>query len=266
MCNKNLEPLVTKSNALARAQWHPESILEPRLVAIIASKVSREDKEFKAYQIHVSELFGSHYGAADIRELRKVVDNLMGRVITIFDDNGWSKYNLFAKCKYSERNKTLEVCFHSDLLPHYLQLKRFVQYRLADFMKLPCTASQRMYEFLKSWSSQPYVTVTVTELRQMIGAKDYLKSFSQFRIRVLEKAKRDLEVLDFHFEWDLIKNGRKVEKIRFRFPITPQERLKAWKRRDVIPKCRAEHGDACVGGHQDPAVCDFCLRTWKAGE
>ena len=50
--------IVKKSNAIARAQWQPQSIWEPRIVALVASKVRESDEDFQTYRIPVTELTG----------------------------------------------------------------------------------------------------------------------------------------------------------------------------------------------------------------
>ena len=50
--------IVKKSNALARARWSADSVWEPRLVALLASKVKQDDEDFQTYEIPIRELIG----------------------------------------------------------------------------------------------------------------------------------------------------------------------------------------------------------------
>ena len=54
--------IVKKSNALCRASWSADAVWEARLIAIVASKVNQEDKEFYEYEIPISEIFKGHKG------------------------------------------------------------------------------------------------------------------------------------------------------------------------------------------------------------
>lgn len=273
---ENLIPLIKKSNALARARWEAQSIWEPRLVALLASKIKWDDEDFAVYEIHVSELFGQKYGGREIKELEKAVNNAMSRVLTIKDSKGWSKYNLFSRCRFRSDEGILELGFHPDLKQHYLQLKMYVKYNLVDFLKLPSVYSQRLFEILKSWSDKPEVIIPIAELHEMLATPaSQQKDFRQFRIRVLEKVQADMKkYVNFKFEWLPIKQGRAVTSIRFIFTrlkmADAEEKRHALKEKEDREKSSAEflkyvvcysmHGIACEGGHENEAVCQICRR------
>lgn len=214
--------IVKKSNALARARWSAESVWEPRLVALLASKVRQDDTDFQVYEIPVSEIIRESSGGKDYREIEDVVDRVMSRVLTIRDDDGkgWTKYNVFSRCRYRPKEAVLELGFHPDLRPHYLNLqKNFAQYNLLDYLRLPSIYSQRVFEFLKSWDDRPETTIEINELYDMIDApSSFRKDFRNFRLRVLEKAYKDIHKLTpLEYEWEPIKKGRAVVAIRFVF-------------------------------------------------
>jgi plasmid replication initiation protein len=210
--------IVKKSNALARAHWSIESVWEPRLVALLASKVRTTDTDFQVYEIPVSEILRGSSGQ-DYREIETVVDKVMSRVLTIKDENGWTKYNVFSRCRYKKKEGILQLGFHPDLKPHYLNLQeRFVKWNLMEYLMLPSVYSQRIFEILKSWDDKPEVVIPLVDLYEMLDAPKTLRRFSEFRIRVLEKAHKDiLKNTDLRFEWEPIKKGRAVVAIRFIF-------------------------------------------------
>jgi plasmid replication initiation protein len=234
MTKRQNNELVKKSNALIRSHWTIESVLEPRIVAVLASKVHKYDEDFKIYEIPVSEILGSNYGGHDLRELVFVVDNIMGRVLTIYDSDGkgWAKYNVFSRCRFRPKDAVLELRFDADLKPHYLQLKeRFTQYSLAEFMSLPSVYSQRLYEILKSWNDKPGVEIEFCDLCNMLDVPASLRTnFAYFRRRVLEQAHRDIverEYSTLWFDWEPIKSGKnsKVVAVRFVFNETKAQEL-----------------------------------------
>lgn len=211
--------IVKKSNALARARWSAESVWEPRLVALLASKVRTDDTDFQVYEIPVSEILQST-GGRDYREIEAVVDKVMSRVLTIRDDNGWTKYNVFSRCRYRKKQGMLELGFHPDLRPHYLNLqKQFAQYSLLEYLMLPSIYSQRLFEVLKSWSDKPEVTLALDELHEMLDTPaSFRANFKDFRRWTLEKAYADIHKhTSFGFEWEPVKKGRAVIAVRFYF-------------------------------------------------
>lgn len=270
--------IVKKSNPLARARWSAESVWEPRLVALLASKVQENDTDFQIYEIPASEIMHDH-GGKDYIELEQVVDKVMSRVLTIRDDKGWTKYNVFSRCRFRKKDGILELGFHPDLRPHYLNLKKnFAQYKLLEFLMLPSVYSQRLFEFLKSWDDRQDTVIALSELHKMLNTPDSLrKNFKNLRIRVLEKAHKDItEHTDLRYEWEAIKQGRAVVAICFIFgkaralPIAKQKaeadatKDKQREKNNAMFKaaiaCFQERGAACEGGYQKDEICVLCQR------
>lgn len=213
-------PIVKKSNQLARAAWPAQSVFEPRLVALVASRVTVEDEDFKEYKIPIDELFRED-GGETIKRVEAVTDSLQSRVITIPDENGWTKYNVFIKSKLSMSERCVIAQFHPDLKTHYLALKgHFTQYSLFEFLLLPSVYSQRIFEILKSWQpSYPEVTLPLLELYEQLDVPNsHKKDFGNFRKRVLVQAHRDIHKhTSLRYEWEPIKRGRSVVGVRFVF-------------------------------------------------
>lgn len=215
--------IVKKSNAIARARWQPESIWEPRIVALVASKVRESDEDFYTYRIPVIELTGisdENLSGYQYQEIAKSIERIGKVTISIQGENprNFVQYTIFAKCGYEDG--FLIAGFHPDLKPHFLKLKdQFTAYNLFEYLTLPSTYSQRIFEFLKSWSNAPEVIVSVSELNEKLNTpKSIRNDFAQFRLRVLEKAHKDIfEHTSLRFEWEPIKVGKRVEKIRFIF-------------------------------------------------
>lgn len=267
--------IVKKSNALARARWSAESVWEPRLVALLASKVRADDTDFHIYEIPISEILRSS-GGKDYREIESVVDKVMSRVLTIRDPDGWTKYNVFSRCRYRQSEGILELGFHPDLKPHYLNLQKYMKMNLLEFLMLPSIYSQRIFEFLKSWDDKPETTIVLTDLHEMLDVPESLRpDFAQFRRRVLEKAHKDItQKTELAFEWEAIKRGRSVVAVRFTFgkralPVAKQkadaDARKQTQRNNVVflaaAVCLKERGPACEGGHQKRTVCELCRKV-----
>jgi len=234
MAKRQINEIVKKSNALIRSHWTIESVLEPRIVAVLASKVNVNDEDFKIYEIPAKEVLNMSYGGHDLKELATTVDNIMGRVLTIYDSDGkgWTKYNVFSRCRFRPHDAVLELRFDADLKPHYIQLKeRFTQYSLAEFMSLPSIYSQRLYEILKSWNDKPEVNIEMAELCDMLDVPvSFRHDFGYFRRKVLEQAHKDIVERDgssLWFDWEPIKRGRggKVVAIHFVFNETRAKEL-----------------------------------------
>lgn len=272
--------LVKKSNALCRARWSAYSVWEPRLMALLASKVRADDTDFHSYEIPVSELLQGAHSGRDYKEIADIVDNIMGRVLTIKDEigQGWTKYTVFSRCRYRPDDRILELRFDPDLKVHYLNLqKNFAKWNLIEFLLLPSIYSQRIFEILKSWDDKPEVSIEVSDLHEMLDTPEsFRKNFKDFRRWVLEKSHKDItNKTSLRFEYEPIKTGRKVTTIRFIFskkrvlPVMKKKSDEAIEKQsrqnnkffNIAMDCIKERGSACTGGHQTENICDICRRV-----
>ena len=251
-------PIVKKSNQLARAAWPAQSVFEPRLVALVASRVTVEDEDFKEYKIPIDELFRED-GGETIKRVEAVSDSLQSRVITIPDEDGWTKYNVFMKSKFSASERCIIAQFHPDLKTHYLALKgHFTQYALFEFLLLPSVYSQRIFEILKSWQpSYPEITLPLQELYEQLDVPDsHKKDFGNFRKRVLVQAHRDIHRhTSLRYEWEPIKRGRSVVGVRFIFSQARVAPVANTKRKKAVTDESAKRNKAMIGAHKCFAQC-----------
>lgn len=274
--------IVKKSNALARARWSAESVWEPRLVALLASKVTVDDTDFQVYEIPIAELIEKSRMRSSGRtylEIAAVVERVMSRVITIKDEDGkgWTKFNVFSRCRYRYEDGILELRFDPDLKVHYLNLqKNFAQYNLLEYLMLPSIYSQRIFEVLKSWADKPDVTISLDDLHEMLDTPESLRNdFAQFRRRVLEKAHKDIhQDTGLGFDWEPVKKGRTVVAIRFylgegRLELREkkkheQDRKTSRARTSTMVAandCAKAKGFSCRERNNKKTVCDFCVRN-----
>lgn len=277
-----LDTPIKKSNIIARAKWTAESIVEPRLVAMLASRIEPDDNEFRIHEIRITELFGDRpykYSAGDVKAIEKVIDKAMSRVVTTKDPSGViSKCNLFFRCRIDPKQGTLSLALHPDVVPHFLHLKRdFTQYNLLEFMKLPSIYSQRIFELLKSWKSEPEFVVSIDDLHDMLASpRTHRENFKEFRIYALEKARHDIHKhTSLRYTWTPIKTGRRVSAIRFSFTARrfaeskiedarkrsekelakSKKRLSAWLE---AAACAKEKNGICTLRDRAKSVCAFC--------
>ena len=278
--------LVKKSNALARARWEPTSIWEPRIVALIASKVREDDDDFHTYKIPISELFrgttakldGATYNliSESIARLGKATIRIQGK-----KPSNFRQYAIFAMCGYEDGCVIAE--FHPDLKPHFLSLKaNFTAYNLLDFIKLPSSYSQRMYELLKSWDDKPEYVASLTDLHDFLNTPPSLrKNFSNFRLRVLEKVHKDIQAqTSLRFEWQPVKRGRSIAQIRFLFSRSRQTKVSDEKKQEQAlhkaqllnsriaraMECARRKEGICEEHDNKPILCKICMRMGYCAE
>ena len=262
-------PVVKKSNALARASWSVKSVYEPRLVALVASRVRADDQDFQDYEIPLSELLGCSGDGRTRQMVAEVVEGLLGRVLTLPRPNGWAKCNVFSWCEYDSKAGCIRARFDPGLKDHYLGLQsHFTQYSLMEFLLLPSTYSQRLFEVLKSWSSLPEAVIDLSDLFQMLDVPQSMQRYPDFRCYVLEKAYKDItSKTALRYDWEPIKQGRAVAAIRFTFGArsaqTSEKKNQAKRSRDneLLKKaisCFQKKGSSC--SPKSGPQCEICKR------
>lgn len=265
-------PVVKKSNALARASWSVKSVYEPRLVALVASRVRVDDQDFQDYEIPLSELLGGAVDGRTRQLVAEVIEGLLGRILTLPRPNGWAKCNVFSWCEYDSKAGCIRARFDPGLKEHYLNLQsHFTQYSLMEFLLLPSTYSQRLFEVLKSWSSLPEAVIDLPDLFQMLDAPSSLQRYPDFRRYVLEKAHKDISTkTGLRYDWEPIKKGRAVASIRFTFGTkssqTSEKKNQAKKSKDneLLKKavaCFQKTFGKCTPN--SGRKCEICLRLVK---
>lgn len=103
------------------------------------------------------------------------------------------------------------------LKPFLLELSsKFTSYKLANVVKLKSTYAIRIYELLKQYEDLKERTISLENLRYYLDAMDVYPNYANFKQRVLKPSQKELEQkTDISFEFEEIKIGRKVHKIRF---------------------------------------------------
>lgn len=220
--------LVVKGNQLINSRY-TLSLAEMRIFLLILVQIGKNDQEFKRYRIRIrdyAEAIGSRSKSIH-KELKNTVRNMLDRKLYIpKEKGGWLQMNLIASGEYIPEDGILEIEITPKLRPFLLGLKdNFTTYDIKNVLSMQSFYSVRIYELLKK---EVYhgrgLDIRVEELREKldIGQGQY-KSYNLFKKRVILQAQRELsEKSDLSFEFEEIKEGRRVARIFFR--IQKQER------------------------------------------
>lgn len=271
--------LVKKSNQLVRSKIVIASVDASRILANLIACINSADIEFnEVYKIAIKDFFSDKsgrgyfrvksickdliYAHAEIENIRETKERL-------------SLIPFFRQIDYD--NGIIHAEFNSNMKQLLLELKKcFTEYNLIEYLRLPSTYSQRIFEILKSWDKKQEVIITVEDMHRMLNTPESFKSnFKDFRRFVLEKAHKDiLKHTNLYYEWEPIKKGRAVVSIRFIFtkkralPVskskeTAVQEKQSKKNRELFlaaMACYKERGPACEGGRQKESVCELCRR------
>ncbi|MYL73065.1 RepB family plasmid replication initiator protein [Halobacillus litoralis] len=211
---------VTKSNQLIEANYTSQlSEREQKIILYIVSKVQKDDDDFQTYTLSINQ-FTQMMGLKKPKyeELREVTKRMLTKVIEIKRSDSLLQTHWLSSVKYNQWQGTIDFSFHPDLKPFLLYLKKeFTSYKLINVLRLNGRYAIRIYELLKKWERVKKVEFSIHELRSMLGIHNKYKTYSNFRTRVLDPAKKELyDKTDICFEYEpLKKNGRGTSHIRF---------------------------------------------------
>lgn len=211
--------IIRKSNFLIEASYRL-SLIEQRIVLFLASMIKLEDQEFKPYPLSIKD-FADFLGIKNknnYSQLKNATKKLLDRSFSIKRPGSTLQTNWVSSVEYLDGKGLVELSFDPKLKPYLLQLKeRFTSYKLKEVIQLKSAFSIRFYELLKQVEKLQERTFEIEDLRAKLGIKPtQYKLYSNLKARVILVAQKELaEKTDISFEFEELKTGRSVTKLRF---------------------------------------------------
>ena len=191
---------------------------EIKFIMTVLAQIDSDDKDFNTYEIKISELESKLQTEQNETRLKQFAKKLMSKPLEVPTNDGWIVFNWFSKIQYVRGHSKFIVRIDKDLKPYLLELKeRFVKYNLGYILNLTSNYSIRIYQLLKEYEKLTRRTFTVLELQELLQVPPSLKIYNRFKEKVLQIAEKELiENCDIFFEFEEIKEGRKVNELLFR--------------------------------------------------
>jgi len=209
---------IYQSNKLIEASYS-FTVLEQKLIRLLASMIKKDDVELKEYQFAATDLSKTlNIHKRNIyRELDSATDKLMARFIKMKNDDNqeFDKFHLIKKAKL--RNGILTMKIDEDMKDFYLKLNWYTKYQLKNIMQFKSTYSFRLYELLKQYEAIGNRSITIEDLRNGldIDKKQYPK-YSNLKQKVINTAQKEINsCTDIFFDFEEIKLNRKVLSLKF---------------------------------------------------
>jgi len=213
---------IIKSNQIIEARYKL-SLLEQKLILIMAALINPRDEDFKFYKVSFNDLvkalgIDKEQKRGWHKKVREVINNLNSKPLLIQKGNNrWVTFSWIASAEYLPDEATIEFEFSQKLRPYLLQLKKaFTTYKLKNVIRLKSSYSIRIYELLKQYEKIGSRRITLDELKKKLGVEVKYKNYSDFKRFVLKVAQTELpKKSDIAFDYKEIKNGKKVKEIEF---------------------------------------------------
>lgn len=222
MTKKNKPDDVKESNTIARAKLSPaaNSVWEERIISQVVAFNRVEEKEFPERSFMIGQLVDTkNISGRQFKEIETAVNKLAGTTFTIYKSKEhFIVFPVFAHIEYD--HGIISAQLNQSLKPHYLSLKnQFAIRSLPEFRKLSSVYSQQIFRFLNSWAGLPEAVIPLVELHNVTNPPpSILENYKNFKTRVLDIAHKEInEKTSLKFNWEAVKQGRKVIAVRFVF-------------------------------------------------
>nr|WP_173057759.1 replication initiation protein [Halomonas sp. Ant2]AJY53638.1 RepA [Halomonas sp. Ant2] len=240
------ERWVTQHNALIRA-GNGLTLSEKRLIAIAASKLNSY-KPQKVGDVPSTRISAAEYAEqfnVDHRTayeaLKAASQHLYSRSITFYEMASRRRgkpleptvvtMRWVGRVHYQRGEGWVELYWWPQLLPYLTGLRnKFTSYQLEQASALRSIYSWRLLELLKRFADDDgkgWAEYTIEDFATSMDATENQRAnFNNIRRRIIEPAVKELtEKDDWKIEWEPIKSGRRVSRVRFKFQKDNQLRL-----------------------------------------
>jgi plasmid replication initiation protein len=222
--------IIEKRNDLNSIRANGMSLQELRFFSIYLAKINSRDLSTRVVEFKISDFqkIMNFKGHLNIENLKNITNKLLSKVINIpNDENGYTAFTLFKKCKVYQNKEDGEWYVQIDANDESLELmfefkKKYFTYELWNALQLKSSNQLRMYEILKQYERIGERIITITELRHLLGIKDkeYTR-YEDFRKCVLDTCKDALKMYsDIQFSYEPTgKKGPRGKIIYLKFTI-----------------------------------------------
>jgi len=200
---------------------------EQKLIIMMISLISWGDKDFQDYEIRVTE-FSKLLNLKNkniYSQIKDLLCRITSRTVFIKKDKGFLVSSWVSSAEYIERSGIIQLSFDKKLKPYLLELKsEFTKLNLFTVIQFKSSYTIRIYMLLKQYETFGVREFDLYEFRHDLGIKDTIyPEFKRFRARVINQAKKELDkkdkqgnfISDITFDFEPIKNGRSITRLRF---------------------------------------------------
>jgi plasmid replication initiation protein len=192
-----------------------------KLSAYVISLLKEDKYEYKINIREYLRRFDKELG--DFEKLYETAKEIATKTIEFVDreKKEFAIYTIFYSPKYE--NGVLRIKIDNEFHKYLMAVKnKYLRYRLENVMVLTSKYSIRLYEILKNelkmrkrQKRSLEVELDLDELRELLSVPGSYK-WQDIKRQILEKSQKDFEKTDIDFEFEPIKQGRKVTAIKFK--------------------------------------------------
>lgn len=216
------------------------SPLQVQLMLEMVAKIHPADENFNEVKINVKELAEKlNMDNGQIYENIEKATKGMNTWIRIKENDGsdYTDLVLLTKVKYWKKKGYVEMKFHEDLKPYFLQIKEssFFSYHIEATRHLKSYSFIKLYWLLVAWKSVKTKVFMLDNLKETLELTGQYAAYKDFKKRVLQPARAAfIKYGEIYFDYEEIRENPKsqrsaIEKIKFTILPNPN-----WKKRKSL--------------------------------
>ena len=224
MCLNDSYYVVQHNNLITGKQ--SLSINAAKVLRAAIMQIVRNDDELKPYIITTSELADLLHITKD--NIYRVIDNISDELITSYAEaraeydskKKFKKISWVSFCEY-DSDAGFAIKLNQDMKPYLLELKNnYTEYTLDNILAMKSIYGIRIFELLQEKIKNGHrklpknglnIELTVQYIRECCDCEDKYERFSQFKLRVLDRAVEEINrVTTYKVSYNYVKQGKSV--------------------------------------------------------
>lgn len=202
-----------------------------KLIRSAIMQVVRDDKELKPYIITIKDLAELlQVPASNIyRDIEEITDDIVKHPVFVREVSKgktvrFIKIPWVSRCEY-KADVGVALKLNEELKPFLINLQEhYTQYTLEEVLAMKSVYAIRIFEILQSKimsgaiprNGETHIVIPVDELRECCACEDKYPAFGNFKNKVLDKAKDEINrVSMYDLTYTYQKEGRTVKAIDF---------------------------------------------------
>jgi plasmid replication initiation protein len=213
--------IAVQHNNLVEAKYSM-TLQQKRVMIWLVSQIKHNDIDFKEHVLSVKELVEicQLSGKSIYKQIKNITFSLVEkgiRIIDVTEPNNKREIQVSWLSSADYYEGQVKLSFSPKLAPYLLQLKdRFTVINALDLMQFKSVHAIRIYELLKQYQEIGKRILTINEIKERCGVGNKLNTYPNFEKKLILIAQREInKKSDIHFEFERIKNSRKIVAINF---------------------------------------------------
>jgi plasmid replication initiation protein len=214
--------IVKESNAMVQARYDL-SATELNIIILLLHAMKQKGFSGRYFDVDLQKL-QSYVPGVKFHHVKQSARKLMTSVFEVKSADKWIALAFISSMEYKKSGSPyLEIGVDPKVMPYYQDLEQYTTFQLETALKVSSKYTKRLYQILSQFKNTGYYVVRIQDLKRILGlidektGKEQYKSFTLFKDRVLETAKKELQKEgDLSFTYRVQdKAGKKVLSLYF---------------------------------------------------